>query len=218
MRHESRRATVLPARQRGPDRFDHCSCASPAALSAPVSNHRPAPGSSLFDHVFQADQEVGPARVVPRGIRARREAIVEATVRVYLSRDEVLADGERMRRIYDLPLRRATSPIFSMSWLATHTIDEHSPLAGVTPGSLLDGSVNLIVTFQGIDDRLAATVHTRYAYNPEDITFDRRFVDRIAIGSGRSALAHASSHASQGRKHRPRVTTCPGYSSPPNVA
>jgi inward rectifier potassium channel len=41
------------------------------------------------------------------------------------------------------------------------------------------GTMNLIITFQGIDDRLAATVHTRYAYNPEDLVFDRRFVDII---------------------------------------
>ena len=37
--------------------------------------------------------------------------------------------------------------------------------------------MNIIVTFQGTDDRLAATVHTRYAYSPDDVVFDRRFVD-----------------------------------------
>ena len=54
-----------------------------------------------------------------------------------------------------------------------------SPIADLTPDSLAASNVNLIVTFQGIDDRLAATVHTRYAYNADDIVFDRRFADLI---------------------------------------
>ena len=116
-----------------------------------------------------------------RMANARATAIVEATCHVYVSRDEVLANGERMRRIYDLPLRRATSPIFSLSWLATHTIDATSPIADVTRETLIASNINIIVTFQGIDDRLAATVHTRYAYNVDDIVFDRRFADLFHV-------------------------------------
>jgi inward rectifier potassium channel len=112
-----------------------------------------------------------------RMANARATAIVEATCHVYVSRDEILANGERMRRIHDLPLRRATSPIFSLSWLATHTIDATSPISDLTAETLAASNINLIVTFQGIDDRLAATVHTRYAYNSDDIVFDRRFAD-----------------------------------------
>ena len=131
----------------------------------------------IFSRVALIASHDGKRTLLFRMANARATAIVEATVRVYISRDEVLADGERMRRIYDLPLRRTTSPIFSMSWLATHTIDDASPLAGVTPESLVATGTNLTVTFQGIDDRLAATVHTRYSYNAEDLVFDHRFVD-----------------------------------------
>ncbi|HET9626190.1 MAG TPA: ion channel [Kofleriaceae bacterium] len=116
-----------------------------------------------------------------RMANARSTAIVEATCHVYLTRDEVLADGEIMRRIYDLPLRRATSPIFSLSWLATHAIDDASPLAGMSLEAIAASNMNVIVTFQGIDDRLAATVHTRYAYNTDDIVFDCRFADLFGI-------------------------------------
>ena len=62
----------------------------------------------------------------------RATAIVEATMRAYLVIDERLADGEPMRRVYDLPLRRSTSPVFAMSFLATHAIDETSPLYKLT--------------------------------------------------------------------------------------
>ena len=131
----------------------------------------------IFSRVAIIADHDGKRTLMFRMANARSTAIVEATCHVYLSRDEVLAGGERMRRIYDLPLRRANSPIFAMSWLATHTIDEHSPIADLTPETLAAANINVIVTFQGIDDRLAATVHTRYVYNTEDIVFDRRFAD-----------------------------------------
>jgi inward rectifier potassium channel len=131
----------------------------------------------IFSKVAIIGDHDGKRTLMFRMANARSTAIVEATCHVYVSRDEVLASGERMRRIYDLPLRRATSPIFSLSWLATHTIDGQSPIADLTPEGLAASNINLMVTFQGIDDRLAATVHTRYAYNVGDIVFDRRFAD-----------------------------------------
>lgn len=107
----------------------------------------------------------------------RTTAIVEATVRVYLVADEKLANGEAMRRVYDLPLRRSTSPVFSLSFLAVHELEPSSPLRGRTAEMLREQQANIIVTFTGIDDRLAQTVHSRYVYTWDDIEFDRRYVD-----------------------------------------
>jgi len=135
----------------------------------------------IFSKVAIIAEHDGKRTLMFRMANARSTAIVEAICHVYVSRDEILADGERMRRIYDLPLRRATSPIFSMSWLATHTIDATSPIADLTPETIIASNPNIIVTFQGIDDRLAATVHTRYAYNVDDIVFDRRFADLFGV-------------------------------------
>jgi inward rectifier potassium channel len=131
----------------------------------------------MFSKVAIIGEHDGKRTLMFRMANARSTAIVEATCHVYVSRDEVLASGERMRRIHDLTLRRSTSPIFSLSWLATHTIDETSPIADLKPETIAATGFNLIVTFQGIDDRLAASVHTRYAYNADDIVFDRRFAD-----------------------------------------
>ena len=144
----------------------------------------------IFSKVAIIGDHDGKRTLMFRMANARSTAIVEATCHVYVSRDEVLANGERMRRIYDLPLRRATSPIFSLSWLATHTIDAASPIADLTPELLASSDFNIIVTFQGTDDRLAATVHTRYAYNAGDIVFGRRFADlfRIDPATGRRYL------------------------------
>lgn len=109
----------------------------------------------------------------------RATAIVEATIRAYLVRDEKLANGEPWRRVYDLVLRRNSSPVFALSFLAYHVIDDASPLEGVTPEQLRASNVNLIITFTGIDDSLASTVHARYMWTPDEIVFDHRFADLI---------------------------------------
>jgi inward rectifier potassium channel len=153
----------------------------------------------IFSQVAIIGMHDGKRTLMFRMANARATAIVEATCRVYATRDEILAGGERMRRVHDLVLRRATSPIFSMSWLATHTIDAQSPLADVTAETLAAGNINFVITFQGIDDRLAATVHTRHTYNAEDIVFDHRFRDIFHIDpeNGRRYLDFELFHATE---------------------
>lgn len=131
----------------------------------------------IFSRVAIIGMHDGKRTLMFRMGNARATAIVEATIRVYVTRDEVTSTGESVRRIYDLELRRSTSPIFNLSWVAYHTIDESSPLYEHSLDDLRKKSMNMVVTFQGIDDRLAATVHTRYAYNPDDLVLDHRFVD-----------------------------------------
>ncbi len=134
-----------------------------------------------------------------RMANARATAIVEATARVYLLRDEKVG-SESVRRIYDITLRRATSPLFTLSFTAYHVVDETSPLWGLTrdQDELRRHGVNLLVTFQGTDDRLAATVHTRYGYSPDDILFDRRFIDIFKVDpEGKRYLDYTPFHETE---------------------
>ncbi|MCX5747116.1 MAG: ion channel [Proteobacteria bacterium] len=133
----------------------------------------------IFSSVAVVADYDGQRMLMFRLANARQTAIVEASVHLYMTRDGVLGNGERYRRIYDLELRRTTSPVFNLSWTVFHLIDERSPLFGVTAETIREGGPNIIVTFQGIDDSLATVVHTRFAYNADDLVFDRRFADII---------------------------------------
>jgi inward rectifier potassium channel len=135
----------------------------------------------VFSKVMIISEHDGKRALQFRMANERVTAILEATVRAYLVREEKLANGELMRRIHDIPLRRATSPVFQLSFLATHAIDENSPLHGVTAPQLRESGTNVIVTFTGIDDSLAATVHARYMWTWNDIVFDERFVDLLRV-------------------------------------
>jgi inward rectifier potassium channel len=131
---------------------------------------------SAVVHMFD-----GKRTLLFRMCNARATAIVEATVHVYLSRDETTVEGDRVRRIHDLELRRNNTPVFALSWSVYHVLDESSPLFDATAESFNGSTNSIIVTFQGIDDRLAATIHTRYVYNADDVQFDRKFADIIKL-------------------------------------
>jgi inward rectifier potassium channel len=131
----------------------------------------------LFSKVALITNYDGKRVLMFRMANERTTAIVEATVRLYMTREETLDDGEVTRRVYDLNLRRSTSPVFALSFLAVHIIDDKSPLNGVTAQSLREGETNLVVTFTGIDDQLAASVHSRWLWTWNDIQFDRKFAN-----------------------------------------
>ena len=64
----------------------------------------------VFSNVALISEHDGKRVLMFRIANERATAIVEATVRVYLTRDEKLANGESMRRIYDIPIRRTPRP------------------------------------------------------------------------------------------------------------
>ncbi len=152
----------------------------------------------MFTDVAIIGESGGQRVLMFRLANARTTAIVEASVHLYMTRDEVTKSGERARRIYQLPVRTPVQPSFALSWTVFHVIDESSPLFGIQEGDLKPGTSNIIVTFQGIDDRLAATVHTRFTYQPEDLVFDRRFADIIgADADGTRYLDFARFHETE---------------------
>ena len=138
----------------------------------------------IFSRVAILGEHDGKRVLMFRMANERATAIVEATIRAYLVRNEKLASGENMRRVYDLPLRRSTSPVFALTFLATHTIDDASPLKDATAESLVASNANVIVTFTGIDDSLASSVHARHMWIADEILFDHRFVDMIKTDDG----------------------------------
>ena len=131
----------------------------------------------VFSRVAIIGEHDGHRSLMFRMANERTTAIVEATIHLYTTRDEKLANGETMRRVYDLSLRRNTSPVFALSFLAVHTIDDKSPLYNMSPDDLRDTNMNIVVTFTGIDDLLATTIHSRYSWSYDDIVFDKKFVD-----------------------------------------
>jgi inward rectifier potassium channel len=81
----------------------------------------------------------------------RRNQILEVQVSVTLVRDERTAEGDWIRRFYDLQLGRQRSPIFAMTFTVMHPIHTASPLATATASSLATEAAENVVTVTGLD-------------------------------------------------------------------
>ena len=125
----------------------------------------------------------------------RYNQILEAQLMVSLLRNEITAEGEFMRRFYDLKLVRSQTPIFTLTWTAMHSIDQSSSLFGTTPESLAEAEVEIVVTFTGLDETVSQTIHARHSYIAEEIIWNRRFMDIISRGrDGRRIIDYRLFH------------------------
>ena len=116
-----------------------------------------------------------------RAANQRGNQIMDASVTVSLARQSLSQEGIVMRRIEEVPLVRARSLLFALSWTIMHRIDETSPLYGATLESLEAGQAELFVLLSGRDDSLADTIYARQSYRPQDILWNRRFVDVLGL-------------------------------------
>lgn len=109
----------------------------------------------------------------------RSSNLVDAQIKVALLKLEPKKDGSMFRKIYDLKLVRDQIPIFSLTFLAQHIIDETSPFYGETHQSFVEKEAFVIITITGLDETISQTVHARYIYTFEEIIWGGKFKDVI---------------------------------------
>jgi inward rectifier potassium channel len=138
-------------------------------------------GRVLFSKVALITTYDGQPSFMFRAANERANQILEAQIRVTLARSEKTAEGIAMRRLYDLPLVRSQTAVFTLSWSAIHAIGESSPLRGATLDSLTAQNAEIIVSLTGIDDTFSQTVHARYSYFPDTLVWDAHFADILTL-------------------------------------
>ncbi|MGA7870090.1 MAG: ion channel [Candidatus Binatus sp.] len=111
----------------------------------------------------------------------RANRIVEANIHVVFARQEITAEGESIRRFYDLPTTRDRSAMFVLSWTAVHRIVESSPLFGETRESLASSAPEIIVSITGLDESFSQTIHARHTFELHEIIWGARFADVLVL-------------------------------------
>lgn len=120
---------------------------------------------------------------------ARGNEIIEASMRLTMLKPEVTAEGHRMRRLFDCELLRSQTPMFVMTWMAIHEIDEDSPMFAASRESLEEMDAIYIATLTGIDATFSETIYARHMYYWEDIRWGERFVDVVSFNDeGRAVI------------------------------
>ena len=113
----------------------------------------------------------------------RHNRIVEASASLSFINVESSAEGESFVRIHDLRLQRERTPVFALTWTLIHKIDEHSPLHGLDQAKLIASRGRILVSINGHDETMAASVYAGRSYEAEDLVFEGRFVDILKLTS-----------------------------------
>lgn len=143
------------------------------------SNPRP---RVLFSRVAVVAPRRGGWGLMFRMANERSSHIVDAKLEVMLVRNEPgVEDGEIVPRVYDLPLWRGSSALFTHAWTAIHLLEDSSPLAGEGPESLAQAEAELIVSLVGFDAALSRTVHVRHVYRADQILWNVRFREIVRV-------------------------------------
>jgi inward rectifier potassium channel len=150
----------------------------------------------LFSKVMVVGPRDGVPHLMFRMANERANQIVEASVRLSIMQTETTKEGETLRRLHDLKLVRADTPIFAMTWTAMHTIEPGSPLYGKTLEQLRAVNMEFVVSMMGTDETFSQTVHARYGYNLDDVVWGARLADIfITTPEGARAVDYRQFHS-----------------------
>ncbi len=125
----------------------------------------------------------GERTLVLRSANARQNIVMEANARLRLLRNDTTVEGQALRRVLDLRLRREEHPIFLFGWTLLHVIDEHSPLRGQTTESLRAAKAFLLLTISGTDETTGQKLMARHVYSPDSMRWDYQFEDILSTGA-----------------------------------
>ncbi len=134
-----------------------------------------------FSNVILINERDGVRTLALRMANERNSQILQANVQIVAIFDESTKEGEFIRRLRDLTLVRAQTPVFVMSWTVFHPITSESPLFGKSIDDLRRANVSFVVAFMGLDDALSATVNSQKFYTMDDVVVDHRFDDMLRV-------------------------------------
>ena len=121
----------------------------------------------------------------------RGNQIVDARVHVTALVDSVTSEGHRMRRLVDIPLVRAHSPMFSLTWVVMHQLVDDSPLLEhLSAEGVSSEFVGIVVNLTGLDESSVQTVYSRTFYGPDQFRWNHCFEDMLHTDDKGQVVVH----------------------------
>ena len=149
----------------------------------------------MFSDVAVVSQYDGVQTLMFRAANQRRNRILEASASLMLVRNEVTAEGQVMRRFYDLKAARHHNPTFVLTWTVMHPIDESSPLYKSSDATLRAQEAEIIASISGLDESFAQKIYARKSYPLDNIRWGWRLADIIGRTSdGRLTVDYERFH------------------------
>jgi inward rectifier potassium channel len=119
----------------------------------------------------------GKPTLLIRTANQRQNVVQDASAQLRMLRDEVTAEGYRIRRVLDLPLVRSQHPMFVLGWTIMHLIDRASPLEAETAESMRKSRTSFVLSISGTDETTGQVLMARAEYSSDDIRWNATFRD-----------------------------------------
>ena len=104
----------------------------------------------------------------------RRNILIDLEMEVLFSyNDEV--NGKVIRKFFQLELERRFVSILTLNWTVVHSLDENSPIKGITLDELEKKQASIAIILKTFDDTFSQTIHSRTSYQSEDIIWGAKF-------------------------------------------
>jgi inward rectifier potassium channel len=140
----------------------------------------------------------GRLSIMFRVANLRHTSMAEAEFRLLYSRDERVAEGEDIRRFYELKVYPERMISFPAALIIRHTIDERSPLHGKTLEQLEKEDAFFVASTLSLELVMAASVQSLQDYAWDDIRFGERFVDVYTeLEDGRLTVDYGRLHETE---------------------
>jgi len=113
-----------------------------------------------------------------------RSEIIELSARVLFSYFEG-EQGSAVRKFAPVAIEPTSVAFFPLAWTISHTIDERSPLMGMTAEQMRESQAEILVLLTGMDDSSAQTINARTSYVSTEMAFQQRYADMfVRDGAG----------------------------------
>ena len=89
--------------------------------------------------------------------------------------------GKLTRRFEPLKLERDKVYFLALTWTIVHPLDETSPLFGKTAQDLERLQAEFVILIKAFDDTFSQTVHSRYSYRYDELTWQAKFQPAFEI-------------------------------------
>jgi inward rectifier potassium channel len=140
----------------------------------------------------------GRLSVMFRVANLRHTSMAEAEFRLIYSRDERVKEGDEIRRFYELKVYPERMISFPAALIIRHTIDEQSPMYGITPERLEKEDAFFVASTLSLELVMAASVQSAQDYSWDEIRFGERFVDVYTeLDDGRLTVDYGRLHETE---------------------
>lgn len=152
----------------------------------------------LFSSSILIGRFDGRLNLMFRVANLRHTSMVDACFRMIFSRDEIVREGDEVRRFYELKVYPHRMINFPAALVIRHLIDEGSPLFGETAESLEARDAFFLASSVSIETVMAASVQSQQGYSWSDLRWDERFVDVYTeTATGKLTVDYARLHETE---------------------